>query len=237
MNGQPKARVAVVTGANRGIGFEICRQLSRLGIRVIVTSRDSVKGMVAREKLSAEGLKVDFLPLNVTDPESIQRMASDVRRSYERLDVLVNNAGVYIDDRHSLLTVKLDVMRRTMNTNAFGPLMLCQALVPIMKEHGYGRIVNISSGYGQLSSLSSSYPAYSLSKAVLNVHTRILAAELQGSGIKVNAVCPGWVRTDIGGRSAPVTPAEGADTAVWLATLPDDGPTGGFFRDRKPIPW
>jgi NAD(P)-dependent dehydrogenase (short-subunit alcohol dehydrogenase family) len=128
-------------------------------------------------------------------------------------------------------------MRRTMATNAFGPLMLYQALVPLMKKGEYGRIVNVSRGIGELSILGRSYPAYRISKIVLNIHTRILADELQGTGILVNAMCPGWVRTGMGGIGAPRSLAEGADTAAWLATLPDDGPHGSFFRDHRQIPW
>jgi NAD(P)-dependent dehydrogenase (short-subunit alcohol dehydrogenase family) len=237
MSSPPAERIAVVTGANRGIGFEICRQLARRGIRVILTSRDAVKGEAAREKLAKAGLGVDFHQLDVTDADSIRRLASHVRQKYDRLDILVNNAGIYIDDRHSLLSVDMDVMRRTMETNAFGPLMLYQALVPLMKENGYGRIVNVSSGIGELSSLGRSYPAYRISKIVLNIHTRVLAGELEGTGILVNAMCPGWVRTDMGGTGAPRSVADGADTAVWLATLPDDGPHGSLFRDRRQIPW
>ena len=183
------------------------------------------------------GLPVAFHQLDVMDASSIQRLADWVRAKYGRLHMLVNNAGIYIDDRHSLLTVDMDVMRRTVETNAYGPVMMCQALVPLMKQAGYGRIVNVSSGIGELGNLGSSYPPYRTSKIVLNIHTRILAGELRSTGILVNAMCPGWVRTDMGGLGAPVSVEEGADTAVWLATVPDDGPTGKFFRNRREIPW
>jgi NAD(P)-dependent dehydrogenase (short-subunit alcohol dehydrogenase family) len=233
----PPQRIALVTGANRGIGFEICRGLARLGIHTILTGRDESKARAAAEKLAAEGLDVRPHQLDVTDPQSVERLRAVVVSEYGRLDILINNAAIYVDDRHSLLTVDLGVMQRTMDTNVYGPLRLIQAFVPLMKQAGYGRIVNVSSGIGELSSLGPSYPAYRLSKIALNLHTRVLAGELRGTGILLNAMCPGWVRTEMGGPSASRSPEEGADTAIWLATLPDDGPHGGFFRDRKPIPW
>jgi NAD(P)-dependent dehydrogenase (short-subunit alcohol dehydrogenase family) len=230
-------KIAVVTGANRGIGFEICRQLAQQGVQVILTSRDEVKGRRARDKLAALGLTVAFHQLDVTDASSIQRLADGVTAEYGRLHILVNNAGIYIDDRHSLLTVDMDVMRRTVETNAYAPVTVCQALVPLMRQAGYGRVVNVSSSIGELGNLGPSYPAYRTSKIMLNIHTRILAGELRNTGILVNAMCPGWVRTDMGGPGAPISVEEGADTAVWLATLPDDGPTSKFFRNRREIPW
>jgi NAD(P)-dependent dehydrogenase (short-subunit alcohol dehydrogenase family) len=233
----PTPRIAVVTGANRGIGFEICRGLARMGVHTILTGRDEQKAQAAGEKLAGEGLDVRHHQLDVTQPESIQRLHEFIVGEYGRIDILVNNAAIYIDDRHSLLTVDIEVMRRSMDVNVYGPLRLIQAFVPLMKKEGYGRIVNVSSGIGELSSLGPSYPAYRLSKIVLNLHTRVLAGELRGTGILVNAMCPGWVRTDMGGPSAPRSAEEGADTAIWLATLPDDGPQGEFFRDRKVIPW
>lgn len=230
-------KVAVVTGANRGIGLEICRQLAQQSVHVILTSRDAAKGQAAQQKLAAAGLDVAFHPLDVTDADSITRLAAFVQETYGWLHILVNNAGIFIDDRHSLLTVNMDVMRRTLEVNAYGPLMLYQALVPLLQRSRHGRIVNVSSSIGDLGNLGSSYPAYRLSKIILNLHTRILAEELRGTGILVNAMCPGWVRSDMGGRGAPRSVAQGADTAVWLALLPDNGPTGQYFRDRAPIPW
>jgi NAD(P)-dependent dehydrogenase (short-subunit alcohol dehydrogenase family) len=231
-----KQRIAVVTGGNRGIGLEICRQLAQLGYQVVLTSRDEVQGLGAQQRLMAEGAEVGYHPLDVTDAESVHRLAEVLQQAYRRVDVLVNNAGVMLDDR-DVLEADLDIVRATMETNVYGPWRLAQALVPLMQQHGYGRIVNLSSGMGQLSGMGSHRPAYRLSKTALNALTRILAAELQGSNILVNSMSPGWVRTDMGGPSAPRSVEEGADTAVWLATLPDDGPTGGFFQDRKPIPW
>jgi len=231
-----KQRIAVVTGGNRGIGLEICRQLAQLGYQVVLTSRDEVQGLGAQQRLVAEGAEVGYHPLDVTDAESVHRLAEVLQQAYGRVEVLVNNAGVMLDDR-DVLEADLDIVRATMETNVYGPWRLAQALVPLMQQHGYGRIVNLSSGMGQLSGMGSHRPAYRLSKTALNALTRILAAELQGSNILVNSMSPGWVRTDMGGPSAPRSVEEGADTAVWLATLPDDGPTGGFFQDRKPIPW
>lgn len=230
-------RVAVVTGANRGIGFEICRQLARQGLHTILTSRDESKGQAARQELVEEGLDVAYHQLDITDPESVQHLAAHIQQEYGRLDILVNNAGIAIDKGTGVLHTDLDTLRQTMETNLYGPLRLCQALVPLMRRQEYGRIVNLSSSMGQLSTMGSEAPSYRMSKAALNALTRILAAYLEGTGILVNSMCPGWVRTDMGGRSASRSVKEGADTAVWLANLPDDGPTGGFFRDRKPIPW
>jgi len=232
-------RVAVVTGANRGIGLEISRQLGRRGgIRVFLTARDGTKGNAAAGKLRDVGLDVEFYPLDVTSESSVKTFAGWLQGACQRCDILVNNAGVMLDPRGSrVLDSKLVTWRDTLETNLVGPLLLAQALAPLMKRNGYGRIVNVSSGQGQLSDMGVGTPAYRVSKTALNALTHTLAAELKGSGILVNSMCPGWVRTDMGGAGAPRTVEQGADTAVWLATLPDDGPSGGFFRDRRPIPW
>jgi NAD(P)-dependent dehydrogenase (short-subunit alcohol dehydrogenase family) len=231
-------RIAVVTGANRGIGLEISRQLAQRGLTLVLTSRSAAKGRAAVKALRDNGHETDYHVLDVTSPVSIKALASYIAERYGRLDVLVNNAGVLLDPRGSrVLDATPKTFRDTLETNFFGPLQLCQALVPLMKKNRYGRIVNLSSGLGQLSDMGVGTPAYRVSKTAINVLTRTLAAELKGTGILVNSMCPGWVKTDMGGASAPRSVERGADTAVWLATLPDDGPTGGFFRDRKPIPW
>ena len=232
------ARIALVTGGNRGIGFEVSRQLAAQGLHVVLTARDASKGRAAAKTLQEEGLPVEFHRLDVASCRSIRAGVAAIGERHGRIDVLVNNAGVMLDPRGSrFLDSKLDVYRDTLETNLLGPLQLAQAVVPLMKANRYGRIVNLSSGQGQLSEMASGTPAYRISKTALNALTRILAAEFHGSNILVNSMCPGWVRTDMGGDGAPRTPEEGADTALWLATLPDDGPTGGFFKDRKPIAW
>jgi NAD(P)-dependent dehydrogenase (short-subunit alcohol dehydrogenase family) len=230
------ARIAVVTGANRGIGLEICRQLAARGdLRVVLTGRDEAKGRAAAKKL---GGAVEFRSLDVTRERSVKALADHLAKSHGRCDVLVNNAGILADPRGSrFLESRVETYRETLDTNLFGPLLLAQALAPLMQRGRYGRIVNVSSGMGQLSEMSVGSPAYRVSKTALNALTRILAAELKGSGVLVNSMCPGWVRTGMGGPTAPRSVEQGADTAVWLATLPDDGPSGGFFRDRRPIPW
>ncbi|MDQ2696268.1 MAG: SDR family oxidoreductase [Pseudomonadota bacterium] len=237
-------RIAVVTGANRGIGFETARQLARQGIHVIVTARSAAKGEAAVERLAEEGLEVQAQVLDVTSDASVASFGAFVRSRCGRLDILVNNAGIILDSRGgdngngaSVFAASLDTLRATLETNVYGPLRLAQELVPVMKQNRYGRIVNVSSGMGQLSDMDGHYPAYRISKTALNALTRILAAETRSHNILVNAVCPGWVRTDMGGPNAERTPEQAARGIVWAATLADDGPTGGFFRDGRPIPW
>jgi NAD(P)-dependent dehydrogenase (short-subunit alcohol dehydrogenase family) len=231
-------RVAVVTGAGRGIGHEIARQLARRGIRVVGTARDSAKGDAACAALAREGLPVEFRRLDVHDLEQAGALAQWLEGEWGRVDILVNNAGVLLDARGARAsTIDVEIVRQTLETNVLGVLIVTQTLLPLMRRGGYGRIVNVSSQLGQLEAMGAGTPAYRISKTALNALTRTLAAELEGTGIKVNAACPGWVRTDLGGASAPRSVEEGADTAVWLATLPDDGPSGGIFKDRKPIAW
>lgn len=230
-------KVAVVTGGNKGIGFEICRGLLKKDFEVVLTSRDEARGKAACSALKKEeGREPEYFKLDVTRPADIHSLADYLEKKYGRLDALVNNAGIFVEEQGSILSCPVGKIQESLVTNVFGPILLAQALVPLMKKSG-GRIVNLSSGMGQLSEMDGEYPGYRISKTALNAVTRILHSELKGSGILVNSMCPGWVKTDMGGENAPRTPEQGADTAVWLAALPDDGPTGGFFRDRKPIPW
>ena len=223
-------RVAVVTGGNRGIGLEVCRQLAAKGLKVVLTARDGEKARQAA--VSLEGDVVPFT-LDVTDSQGPARLLE----SFEQVDVLVNNAGVFLDRDYGGLNLPIPVLRETLEVNLIGPWQLSQAVVPGMRRRGYGRIVNVSSGLGAMSEMSGGYPSYRVSKSSLNALTRIFADELRGNNVLVNAVCPGWVQTDMGGPRAPVPVTQGADTIVWLATLPDGGPTGSFFRDRRQISW
>ena len=236
-----ETRIALVTGANRGIGLEIVRQLSREGLLAVLCSRSIDKGREAAAKLASEGLEPPVVALDVTSDESIRAAIDEVMNLFGRIDVLVNNAGVLWEgqspDDSKVLDVSPQLVRDTYDTNAVGPLRMIKAVVPIMLKGEYGRVVNVSSGAGQLSDMQSGYPAYRMSKAALNALTRVTAAELGPVPIKVNAMCPGWVRTEMGGPNATRTVEQGAETAVWLSMLPDTGPTGGFFRDKAPIAW
>jgi NAD(P)-dependent dehydrogenase (short-subunit alcohol dehydrogenase family) len=231
-------RIAVVTGGNKGIGFEICRQLARKGINVVLTARNRARGEKAAAALQRESLNVIFHPLEVTDADSIRALAESMRGIYGRCDILVNNAGILINGaRASVMEEPVHVARKTFETNVYGPMRLMQSLIGLMKRQRYGRIVNMSSGLGQLEGMGDGYPSYRLSKTALNALTCLFGDATHGSGILVNAACPGWVRTDMGGANATSSVEQGADTAVWLATLPGDGPSGGLFRDRAAIAW
>lgn len=232
------AKIAVVTGGNRGIGSEVCRQLAKQGLQVVLTSRDAEKGDRAAQTLNDEGLDVIAYPLTVTAPNSVTQLVEFLQTKFGHVDVLVNNAGIYLDrDQSSIFETDLDTIRETLETNTYAPLRLAQAIVPLMRSQNYGRIVNVSSGMGQLTDMGGGSVGYRLSKTALNAVTCILAAELQGTNILVNSVCPGWVQTDMGGAGATRSPQQGADTIVWLATAPDGSATGSFFRDRQLIPW
>jgi NAD(P)-dependent dehydrogenase (short-subunit alcohol dehydrogenase family) len=229
-------RTALVTGANRGLGLEVCRQLAARGLRVILTARDYGKAEAAARSLRGDG---DVTPelLDVTSGASIRALAADLAARGRLVDVLVNNAAILVGESHGALEVSADDLRSTFDTNVFGAVASAQAFVPGMVERKYGRVVNVSSQAGQLTSMGSYAPAYSMSKSALNAFTRQLAGETRGHGVLVNSACPGWVRTDMGGRGAPRSVEQGADTIVWLATLPPKGRTGGFFSDRKHIDW
>jgi len=230
-------KTALVTGANRGIGFEICRQLARLEWRVLLTARDVGAVTVACERLTREGGDVTFQPLDVTDVEAVGRIRGYVEQVLGRLDVLVNNAGISLERGMNPTEVDIRTVRATMDTNLFGPWMLSLALIPIMKKSGRSRIVMVSSGLGSFSKLMGDRPAYRVSKTALNALTVILADELRAANIQVNAMTPGRVRTQLGGIDASRSVKKGAETAVWLATLEDAGLTGKFFKDQQEFPW
>jgi NAD(P)-dependent dehydrogenase (short-subunit alcohol dehydrogenase family) len=227
--------IALVTGANRGIGYEVCRQLAKLGYTVVLGSRDAAKGKTAADRLAAGGPRVVSRQLDVTDERSVQEAASWLGREFGCLDILVNNAAVHYDSWQHAADADLGVVREALETSTLGPWRVVQACLPLLRKSDHPRIVNVSSGAGASVRQTGRTPAYSLSKHALNALTMMLAAELESEGFLVNAVCPGWVATDMGGGGRPVE--EGAAGIVWAATLADDGPTGGFFRDRVRIPW
>ncbi|MBZ9817725.1 MULTISPECIES: SDR family NAD(P)-dependent oxidoreductase [unclassified Mesorhizobium] len=226
-------KVALVTGGNRGIGLETARQLAELGFTVLIGVRDLAKGETVARTL---GSAVEAIELDVAASEAADRAAAEVESRFGRLDVLVNNAAIHYDPSAQALRPDWTVIREAFETNVFGAWRVAAALAPLLGASGHGRLVNVSSEGGSLASMGAGAPAYSTSKATLNALTRILAAELRGAGVLVNAICPGWVATDMGGPGGrPV--AQGAAGIVWAATLPDDGPTGGFFRDGKRLAW
>jgi NAD(P)-dependent dehydrogenase (short-subunit alcohol dehydrogenase family) len=229
--------VALVTGANRGIGLEVCRQLAERGFAVLLTARDPVKARTAAKQLGKVG-GVEPLSLDVADAKSINEAAADVTSRYGHLDVLINNAGINYDTWQTVENADISgTVMETITTNLLGSWRVCQAFLPLLRKSEAGRIVNVSSESGSLAEMGAGPPAYQVTKAALNAMTRTLAGELHGTRILVNAVCPGWVATDMGGAGAPRSVSEGAAGIVWAATLPDDGPTGGFFRDGKSLPW
>lgn len=229
--------IALVTGAYRGLGRETVKQLAEKGYRTVLTGRKPGKGRTSAEKLAGGGLDVLYHNLDVTDEKSISSVASYLDETFGRLDVLVNNAAVHYDEGNSAADPDWAIVRQAADTNFIAPWKVSAALIPLIRESEHGRIVNVSSGSGSLHAAPHGTPAYSATKAALNMLTVEMAAELRPAGIKVNAVCPGWVRTDMGGPAAPRSVEKGAKGIVWAATLPDDGPTGGFYRDGKAIKW
>ncbi len=225
-------RTALVTGANRGIGLAVAAGLGERGFRVLLGARDPARGAQAEAAMRSAGCDARAVVLDVTDAATVDPALAAAEG---RLDVLVNNAGIFPGGRPSELD--LDVAERAWQVNALGSWRMAEAAIPLMRAGAWGRIVNVSSGAGSLASMDASMPAYNVSKAALNAITRVLAAELRGTGILVNAACPGWVRTDMGGPGAPRSPEQGAASVLWAVDLPDDGPTGGFFRDGRPLPW
>jgi len=226
-------KLALVTGANRGIGYEVCRQLATAGFTVLLSARDLRKARVAAKTM----INIEPLLLDVADKSSITKAAEEVASRYQQLDVLINNAGINYDTWETVEDADIDgTVEDTIRTNLLGPWRLVQAFLPLLRKSPAARIVNVSSESGSLAGMGAGPPAYQVTKAGLNALTRTLAGELRNTNILVNSVCPGWVATDMGGAGGrPVV--DGAKGIVWAATLPDDGPSGGFFRDGKPIPW
>jgi len=228
-------KIALVTGANKGIGFEVARELARMGLRVFLGARNVIAGRAAAEKLSGDG-DVVFLEIDVANAESIRRAAQEFSRASDRLDVLINNAGILLDDDKSALTVTPEIFETTLRTNTLGPWLVTQVFAPLLKKGRAPRVVNVSSSGGQLEDGADGWaPAYCVSKTALNGVTVQLAAALPT--FAVNSVCPGWVRTDMGGEGATRSVAEGAATIVWLATDAPHDLTGKFVKDRKVISW
>jgi NAD(P)-dependent dehydrogenase (short-subunit alcohol dehydrogenase family) len=226
-------RTALVTGGGRGIGLEVCRQLAAdHGLSVVLTARDGAAARERADALRAEGLDVRGAQLDITDDASVRRLAGEL----EALDVLVNNAAVGYDSGARTAAADLGIVREALETNLLGAWRVTLAFLPLLRRGRSPRIVNVSSQAGSLASMGGGTPAYGVSKAALDALTLKLADELRADGILVNAVCPGWTATDMGGSGGRPVP-DGAASVVWAAVLPDDGPTGGFFRDGRPLPW
>ncbi len=229
-----ESKIALVTGGNRGIGFAITQGLLQKGYQVIITSRSLDKAKQAAEKLNSNG-KVISIELDVADDNSINKALGSLQQQVNQLDVLINNAGIYPDEGVNILTIDRELLVTTFNTNTFGAIRMVQTFLPLLKKSLDARVINVSSGFGEIDGLSADYPSYCLSKLALNGSTIMLAQALRSEKIAVNAICPGWVKTDMGGDSAPRTPEQGADTAIWLATVAPREETGKYWRDRKVI--
>lgn len=240
------ARIALVTGANKGIGLETARQLGKLGMTVLIGARDEARGAAAAAELKAEGIDARYVQMEVTDGESIRRAAGAIEREFGKLDVLVNNAGVMLDRSEGIASgASMEAIRRTFDVNYFGMVEVTQALLPLIRKSEAGRIVNLTSILGSIAEhadpnspiYNAKFLGYDCSKAAVNMFTNHLAFELRGTGIKVNAAHPGWVKTDMGGAGAPMEVVDGAKTSVWLATLGPEGPSGGYFHKDVHMRW
>ena len=228
-------KIALVTGSYRGIGFETVRQLAAAGFIVILTARDEETGLAAVVELQRQNLPVTFHQLDVTDEKSIDSLYSFVEKKYGVLDILVNNAGI-LPNVFNVFKVPMTSVEKTFETNFYGPLRMSRKFFPLLEKSDSGRIINVSSGMGAFEQMEGGYAAYRMSKTALNSLTAVMAADSAKTNVRINAICPGWVRTQMGGSSAPRDVAQGADTIVWLATE-KVVPTGKFFRDRNIIPW
>jgi NAD(P)-dependent dehydrogenase (short-subunit alcohol dehydrogenase family) len=228
-----KKKIAVVTGANRGMGKAVSEKLHHEGFHVIMVGRDED----ALNKVSIQN-RESFVA-DLTNESDIQKLITFVTEKYGVLDVLINNAGIFIDESNEMTDLKFkdEVMLKTMEVNTFAPYRLMKGFLPLMEKNGYGRVVNVSSGLGSFDGAAAYCLSYSVSKNALNMLTKLFASQVDGTNVKVNAICPGWVKTDMGGSSAPRTIEEGISGMVWAATLSADGPNGGFFRDGKAIDW
>ena len=237
MNGKiPTKKIALVTGFNRGIRFETCKQLSQLDITVLLISRDPTKGETASKQLIDKGLDVIFFQLDVSNRSNIKDIFTKIRTQFGRLDILINNAAILYDKNQSTMNADLELVSKALTTNLFGPWLLCQAFIPLMEKNRYGRVVNVSSGTASLHYMEGGTPVYGISKVSLNALTRKLASELERMNVLVNSIDPGWVATDMGGRGGrPVE--EGCRGIVWAAPLPNNGPSGGFFYDGEHELW
>lgn len=241
MPGPQMNKTALVTGANRGIGFAIARQLAELGITVLAGVRNGASAASATAGFGKIGVDVQPVILDVANVAALPSALKDIEQRHAPIDILVNNAAILIDGPGgfdaSLFDMTDETFRLTWETNVLAPAAIIRTLLPGMIAREYGRVVNVSSLAGQLAGMGSGFPAYRISKTALNALTRIAAAEAGRGDVKVNACSPGWVRTGMGGPEASRLPDKGAETPVWLATLPSDGPTGGFFEDKKAVPW
>ena len=229
--------IALVTGANKGLGFEIARQLAKRGVHVIIGARNEANGKKAVDMIRREGGEAEAVKLDVDDPAGVKNAAKIAAR-HGHLDILINNAGIYPDKENNVAEMDPGIAWTAIRTNALGPMIATQTFLPLLEKSRRPRVINMSSGMGSLSEMGTAYgPAYSISKTTLNAVTRQFAAALKDKGIAVNSMCPGWVKTDMGGPNAPRNPEEAADTAVWLALEAPQDLTGQFIRDRQTIPW
>jgi NAD(P)-dependent dehydrogenase (short-subunit alcohol dehydrogenase family) len=229
-------KIALVTGTNRGIGLEISKQLAASGITVVMTARNMQAGRPIVNDLRKQWKHVWYHQLDVDDENSIQDVYNYIETSFGKIDILINNAGIFLDDGKSAIELDLNILRSTMETNLYGPIRLIQIMLPLLKKSNDARIINLSSTMGQFAVLGPHGAAYRISKAALNAMTVIFSAELASYDIKVNAVHPGWVKTSMGGSNAPLPVEKGADSAVWLATA-EKIPNGKFIQDRTVIEW